>query len=52
MLQLCGMLKNPEITWMLDCLAKFDRPFLAHVPVAALRHVKERRNYVEVGLSG
>jgi hypothetical protein len=23
--QLCGMLKNPAITWKSDCLAKFDR---------------------------
>jgi hypothetical protein len=30
MSQLCGMLKNPTITWKSDCLAKFDRPFLAH----------------------
>jgi hypothetical protein len=30
MSQICGMLKNPAITWKSDCLAKFDRPFLAH----------------------
>jgi hypothetical protein len=30
MSQLCGMLKNPAITWKSDCLAKFDRSFLAH----------------------
>jgi hypothetical protein len=29
MSQLCGMLKNPAITWKSDCPAKFDRPFLA-----------------------
>jgi hypothetical protein len=28
--QLCGMLKNPTITWRSDCLAKFGWPFLAH----------------------
>jgi hypothetical protein len=30
MSQLCGMLKNPAITWKSDCLAEFDRPFRAH----------------------
>jgi hypothetical protein len=28
MSKLCGMLKNPAITWKSDCLAKFDRQFL------------------------
>jgi hypothetical protein len=32
MSQLCGMLKNPTITWKSDFLAKFGRPFLAHTP--------------------
>jgi hypothetical protein len=26
MSQLCGMLKNPAITWKSDCLVKFDLP--------------------------
>jgi hypothetical protein len=30
MSQFRGMLKNPAITWKLDCLDKFDRLFLAH----------------------
>jgi hypothetical protein len=30
MSQLCGMLKNPAMTWKSDYLAKFDRPFFAH----------------------
>jgi hypothetical protein len=30
MSQLCGMSKNPAITWKSDCLAKFDWPFLVH----------------------
>jgi hypothetical protein len=30
MSQLCGMLKNPAITWKSDCLAKFGRPFITH----------------------
>jgi hypothetical protein len=30
MSQLCGMLKKPAIMWKSDCVAKFDRTFLAH----------------------
>jgi hypothetical protein len=30
MSQICVMLENPTISWKSDCLAKFDRPFLAH----------------------
>jgi hypothetical protein len=30
MSQLCGMLKNPTMTWKSHCSAKFDREFLAH----------------------
>jgi hypothetical protein len=30
MSQLCGVLKNPANTWKSDCLAKLDRPILAH----------------------
>jgi hypothetical protein len=30
MSQIYGMLKNPATTWKSGCLAKFDRPFLAH----------------------
>jgi hypothetical protein len=30
MLQVCGMIKNPKMTWKSHFSAKFDRPFLAH----------------------
>jgi hypothetical protein len=30
MSQLCGMLKNPAITWKSDCLAKFE-PTISHL---------------------
>jgi hypothetical protein len=45
MSQLCGMLKNPAITWKSDCQATFDRPFLAHNSFFSLIEVSHAVRY-------